>query len=107
MKIITECCAVICFVAALAAIVFARFSSISRPGVRLASSLLFATALIFFGMAPILAAEAERDLHGHIPIGAGEGAQFGLFAVIGGTIWFGVSLFRLFRRTHNEPNVSL
>ena len=102
MKILVQgfaALSILCFVATFAAIVFARDSSTPRLGVRLAASLLFSAAFIFFGVAGITAAEVERSISGQIPVGAGEGAQFGLFALMAGVIWFGVSLFRFVRRT--------
>ena len=102
MKILVQSLAVLsvlCFVAGVTAIVSARRSSIPRLGMRVAALLLFPAGLIFFGIAPILAAESERSLRGQISISAGEGAQFGLFALIVGAIWFGVGVLRLIRRS--------
>src|SRR5262245_1935066 len=90
---------VLCFVAGVTATVLARRSSTRRLGLRVAASLLFPAALILFGIAPLLAAEVERSLRGQISIGAGEGAQFGLFALVVGAIWLGVGVLRLFRRS--------
>ena len=100
MKILVQSFAalsVLCFVAAVVAIVFARRSSTPRRGLQVAASLLFPAALIFFGIAPIIAAETERNI-GRISVGAGEGAQFGLFALLAGAIWLGFSLLRLIRK---------
>jgi hypothetical protein len=102
VQVLVQCLTVVsvlCLVAGAAAFVSVRPSSPPGLGMRAAATLLFPVGMIFFGIALILAAEAELSLRGEISIGAGEGAQFGIFHVAVGVIWFGIGVFRLIRRS--------